>query len=153
MLLEDAHCILLWNGIGASMIYRGRICPRSSCCWGAALSLAVFIHQQVLITLLQLNTSHQSHHKHHPVVKPRIKCHLWMSALLRLRQHHLLPPKNLTAQIPSNCSYIRHKCSFSTTLQHPLELNQSPWRQKYVPLICQTLYHCKVQKPNTTTCI
>ena len=88
------------------------------------------------------------------VVKPRIKCHSWMLALLHLRQPHLLPPKTLTAQIPSNCSYIRHKYSSSISLQHPLEPIQSPWRQKqYVPLICQTLYHYNVQKPKKTTCI
>lgn len=125
------------------MIYPGRICPPSSCCWGAALSLWMCIHQQMLITLLQLNTRHGSHH---PVVEPRIKCHLWMSALLRLRQPHLLPTKTLTAQIPSNCSYIRHKYSSSISLQHPLEPIQSPWRQKqYVPAAVRhfTIIRCR----------
>ena len=49
---------------------------------------------------------------------------------------------------------IRHKYSSSISLQHPLEPVQSPWRQKqYIPLICQTIYHYKLQKPKKTTCI
>jgi len=89
-----------------------------------------------------------------PVVEPRAKCHSWTLALHYFRKHHLLTPKTLTAQIPSNCSYIRHKYSSSISFQHPLEPIQSPWRQKqYIPLIRHTLYHYNLQKPKKTTCI